>query len=178
MLDHTTINIISILVGSVGIVGAITKYDISEAKQAYWGENIFVIKQDIVTSFITWAFTILAVIGLIFQVVFGEILGADFPDRVYESKYYLIFFCIGLFLSVLVALLIKTISVRLSRLVWLPEVLKKCEENYLLAKKLMSSNISDKRIEEIVEWMENLLEIKSKGKTMMQRLSEIEKFYL
>lgn len=66
---------------------------------------------------------------------------------------------------------------------WIPEVAKKAKENFLLAKQLFDSSgsaetepISPKVIQ-IIDWLEELFEMKSKERDMSNRLSFFEEMF-
>jgi hypothetical protein len=171
MLDQTIVNIVSILMGSVGLIGAITKYDFPKARRTVFGENLFFLKEEIINSTITWSFTVVASIGFIFQIICGEIYSEKIPDRIYQPNTYLSIFIVGIFLSLIMIILVKSLSRAISRFFWEPQIIHKCQENFSLAKNL------DSRAEKIISWMEELLEIKDKEKDLLMRIARLEKYY-
>lgn len=173
MLDKTLINIISMTIGAVGLIGAITKYEFPKANRSVYGENLFRIKQDIINNNVTWYFTMYAAIGLLLQLVFNEILGDEIPDRLYVKGFYFLALAISIVLIASLIPLIKALSKWVSKSSWQREVIKKAKDNFILAKQLAEENqgnTESKRAVEITSWLEELLEAKSHKQDLKSRL--------
>lgn len=179
MLDKTLISIVSMAFGGVGLIGAITKYDFPRARKTTYGENLFLVKENTINNVTMWFFTIYATIGLLFQVVFGEIL--EFTERLYDVDFYLWAFAIALAVIGVLIPMIKVMSKWVARSYWLPEVSQKSKDAFLLAKSIISSdgedNSDSKRVVEIVNWLEELFEIKSEKRDLVSRLEFFEKTF-
>ena len=66
-IDRTIINLITLLISGTGIFAALTKYSAPELSKSYWGENPFAFKRDKIDAVMTWIFTILVALGLLFH---------------------------------------------------------------------------------------------------------------
>jgi hypothetical protein len=103
MLDKTLVDIISMTIGAIGLIGAITKYDFPKARRTVYSENIFRFKEDLLNNYIIWSFTLYAAIGLLFQLIYNDIFADEIPDRLYSKGFYWIalLFSIGIVASLI-----------------------------------------------------------------------------
>jgi len=180
MLDKVLVNIISTTIGAIGLIGAITKYDFPKAKRNVFGENLFRIKEDTINNYVTWSFTIYAVIGLLFQLITNDIFGNDIPDRLYSTDYY--FLALGASLILIISLVpfIKLLGRWVAKDKWRPEIINKAKDNFILAREILETNQSltdNPQVIKIVEWLEELLEAKSPKKDLKSRLEFFEPFF-
>jgi hypothetical protein len=63
---------------------------------------------------------------------------------------------------------------------WQKEIIKKAKDNFVLAKELSQSNqdnVENKRAKEIVDWLEELLEMKSAKQDLKSRLEFFEPYF-
>jgi hypothetical protein len=180
MLDKTLVDIISMTIGTVGLIGAITKYDFPKARRSVYGENLFRFKEDVINNQVTLFFTFYAAIGLLFQIISNDILGDEIPDRLYSKGFYLLALAISLILIASLIPLIKRLSRWSAKSRWQPEIIKKAKDNFTLAKRLVEENqdpAENKRATEITDWLEELLEMKSHKQDLKSRLEFFEPYF-
>ena len=63
-MDKTSLNIVSIVLGGVGLFVVLTKFSVPELHATFLDSNPFVVKRDVIESFMTWLFTGLTLFGL------------------------------------------------------------------------------------------------------------------
>ena len=178
MLDKTMVSIIAMVFGGVGLVGAITHYDIPRARRSVYGENLFLLKENIINSVVTWIFTLYAMIGLVFQIIFGEII--ELEDRLHDTGFYFLALLAAFLVTISLIPLMKRISKWLARDYWLPELVKKAKENFLLAKSFVEKDTVQENHPQalkITDWLEELFEIKSGNPDVSSRLKFFEKIF-
>lgn len=180
MLDKTLVSIIAMVFGAVGLIGAITRFDIPKSKRTVFGENLFLQKENIINGIVTWTFTIYAMIGLFLQILLGEIIQLE--ERLHNTGFY--FWALSAALIVITSLipLIKRLSKWIARDYWVPELVKKARKNYFLAKSLIETKNevekeNNPQALKIVDWLEDLFEIKSEKQDLMSRLKYFEKLF-
>lgn len=121
-LDQVLVNMISIIIGGVGLIGAITKFDVENSKKSFFGENPFARKEGIINDTIVRWFTVYAAIGLVFQLVFGSVLGDMIPDRSYPRYVYIVGLILGVPYSYLIIKLLRWLSKESSKRKWQSEL--------------------------------------------------------
>lgn len=67
-MDKTSLNLISIVLGGVGLFVVLTKFSVPELHATFLRSNPFAVKRDIIESVMTWLFTGLTLLGLLVQV--------------------------------------------------------------------------------------------------------------
>ena len=67
-MDKTSLNLISIVLGGVGLFVVLTKFSVPELHATFLGSNPFAAKRDTIESVMTWLFTGLTLLGLLVQV--------------------------------------------------------------------------------------------------------------
>lgn len=178
MIDKTLVSIISMIFGGVGFVGAITKYEFPNARKTTYGMNLFLLKEDIVNSVVTWIFTVYAMLGLVIQIFLGEIV--ELEERHYSVSFYLVALLIALLIIASLIPMLRKMSKWIARDYWLPVVASKAKENFLLAKSLVEEKdqIDDtnasSQVTKIVDWLEELFEMKSEKRDLVSRLIYFE----
>ena len=180
MLDKTLVSIIAMVFGGVGLIGAITRFDIPKSERTVFGENLFLQKENIINNVITWVFTIYAMIGLILQILLGEIIQLE--ERLHSTGFYFSALSIALIVIISLVPLMKRLSKWIARDYWVPELVKKARENYLLAKSLIETKNevekeSNPQALKIVGWLEDLFEMKSEKPDLISRLKYFEKLF-
>ena len=178
MLDKTLVSIVAMVFGGVGLIGAITRYDIPRAKRSVYGENLFALKENIINSVVTWIFTIYAMVGLIFQIIFGEIF--ELEDRLHNTSFYFWALLAAIIVTMSLIPLMKRMSRWLARDYWLPELIKKAKENFLLAKSFIEKDNADENHPQalkITDWLEELFEMKSDKADLQSRLKFFEEYF-
>lgn len=180
MLDETLVDIISMTIGAIGLIGAITRYDYPKARRTVFGENLFSLKEAIINSRVTWNFTYFAATGLLFQLIYNSILADETPDRLYNKGYYFLAFLISIALITSLIPLIKTISKWAFKREWQSAIIAKAKDNFSLAKELHQKdayNTENNKALEITSWLEELLEIKSKNQDLKSRLEFFDSIF-
>ena len=174
-MDKTLLNIISMILGAVGLIGAITKYDFPKARKTVYGENLFALKENIVNNFVVWYFTLYAAFGLFIQVVFGEVFADGMKDRLHDNGFYLMALIVSLGLIASLIPILKSLSRWVSKSYWHSEIVPKAKANFLLAKELYQIDANKNLPEnpkalQITDWLEELFEIKSNKRDLKSRL--------
>jgi len=119
-VDITIINLISILIGSIGIFGAITKFAPREQHKTFLGGNIFSLKADIVENIRTYVLASFAVIGLLIQAL-KVIFWYGLPERVHDSAYYTALFLLLAVIFGIVILFLLLLIDKFARKYWLSD---------------------------------------------------------
>lgn len=175
MIDKAILNLLTILMTGSGLFAVLTKFKVPELNMMFLGENPYAVKRDIIDSTMTWVFTSLVLIGLLIQ-VFREILGQSMPERLYTTKFYLLFFAACFVLMSLSLFLLAGLGNWIAKKSWLPAIIESQKE-------IFHSSLF---IVEHDGWREDQLHIKDKLanpeqyrvtnlKTAEERISQIEK---
>jgi hypothetical protein len=111
MLDNTLVNIISLLIEGIGLIGAITRFEIPGARIRYYGKDQpDALKSEIINDMVVRIFSCLAGLGILFQILCGEILGDLITGRLYNDTFYLGVFAIGLAFAPIIIYATKLLS--------------------------------------------------------------------
>ena len=144
-MDKQTVEIVSIILGVAGLIGAITKYNSPNSRKAYYGENLYAVKADIIDNSIAWGFTILAVIGLIPQLIMS-IYGDEIADRIFNDDHYLRISLAFIFSAVILSVVLLRICHRIAKLIWFPELVKKLKPQFHQAWEILQrEELQDKK---------------------------------
>lgn len=84
-LDRNTLNIVSLILGTVSLAVALTAYSAPEINRTFIGANPFAVKRDIISSHMTYLFTAIAVLAVAIQVVMAIL---DLPERIHTTTFY------------------------------------------------------------------------------------------
>jgi hypothetical protein len=135
-------------------------------------------------------FTLYAMIGLIIQIILGEIF--ELEGRLYSTELYFIALIVAFILIASLIPAIKRMSRWIARSYWIPEIAQKAKTNFLLAKYVIerngrtenNPNPSQKEKEDnfsqatrITDWLEELFEMKSDRQDSASRLQFFEKIF-
>ena len=132
-IDRTIINLVTLLISSMGIFAALTKYSTPELSKSYYGENPFAFKRDKIDYVMTWIFTSLVSFGLLFHAL-TLILVHDILDRKYGVGIYATVFFIGLFVMLIIVFLLTKVGKMIARKKWLPKIIMSHKTIYEQAK--------------------------------------------
>ena len=138
-MDIILINLTSLLLSGTGIFVVFTKFNVPELRSSYFGQNPFMIKSGPIENVTTWVFTILAIIGLVFQAA-KEILGDSIPERLHSTRYYSVFFFVGLFAMVVLVWGLSALCSMIARPIWLPKVVKSQREVFEITDSIIANN--------------------------------------
>ena len=132
MMDKTSLNLISILIGGAGLFVAITKFNVPELNMTFLDTNPFAIKRDEIDSVMTWIFTSLAGVGVLVRAV---VLISDCrEERSHKTCYYVSFFLITFTLTAFLVMLLTVVGNKLARTRWLPKIVENQGELYKSSK--------------------------------------------
>jgi hypothetical protein len=199
VMDKTSLDLISIVLGGIGLFVVLTKFSVPEINATFLGSNPFAVKRDIIDSTMTWLFTGLALLGLLVQVV-AAIWGNHIEQRVHTPCFYILVFVVALAAGVALARLLTAAGRRLARRFWLPRIVESQREVYKAARftiehdgwrenqfaaqgtlpdpereRLRTANL--KQATEHVEQIEKLLDVRSSLTELMTRLDRIKPFF-
>ncbi len=131
-MDKTFLNLISIVLGGVGLFVVLTKFSVPELHATFFGSNPFAAKRDTIESVMTWLFTGLTLLGLLVQVGIA-IWGNHLQERVHATPFYVLLFVVMLALGVALVPLLTSVGNRLARRAWLPQAVQNQNEVYKAA---------------------------------------------
>jgi hypothetical protein len=86
-IDRTSLNLVSLIVGSAGLLTALTGFNVPQLRESFYGDNPYLLKRDIIASVMDWIFGGLAVAALIVQLL-AEIAGPSIEERLYTTASY------------------------------------------------------------------------------------------
>src|SRR6266513_6422730 len=89
-MDRIILDLISIVLGGIGLLVVLTKFNVPELNATFIGSNPFAVKRDIINSTMTWLFTALTLLGLLVQVGVA-IWGNNIEQRVHTPRFYAVF---------------------------------------------------------------------------------------
>lgn len=175
MIDQILINLTSLLVSGTGIFVVFTKFNVPELRASYLGQNPYMIKAEQIGYVTTWVFTILAIIGLLFQAA-KEILGDSIPDQLHSTQYYSIYFFVGLFLMICIVWILSKLCNLIARPIWLPKVIESQRESFDIAVSIIENDGWRKdQLAEKDSIKESEKHRIANFKTVQKNLSQIEK---
>ena len=152
------VSLLAILVGGAGLFTVLSKFNVPELNVAFYGQNPFAVKHDVIDGVITWVFTLMAVTGLVLQAG-AEIAGDRLPDRRHRKPaFYLRFFAVGVVAMVAIVWLLTAASYRVAKSYWWPEIIVLQREAFKAAEFVVQNQ----------GWREDQLPIK-------ERLQDAEK---
>ncbi len=131
-MDKTILDLISIVLGGIGLLVVLTKFNVPELNATFVGWNPFAVKRDIINSTMTWLFTALTLLGLLLQVGVA-IWGNHIEQRVHTPRFYILFFVVVLAAGVVLAYLLTAAGNHLARRSWLPRIVESQKELYKAA---------------------------------------------
>jgi hypothetical protein len=196
-MDKTFLNLISIVLGGVGLFVVLTKFSVPELHATFLGSNPFAVKRDIIESVMTWVFTGLTLLGLLVQVGVA-IWGNDLAERVHTTRFYVVLFVVMLALGVALVPLLTSVGNRLARRSWFPQAVQSQKEVYKAASFVIehdgwrkdqlavkgtlpdpepyrTANLETATRQ--IEQMEKLLEVPSRSTGLRTRLDAIKPFF-
>ncbi|HXH21971.1 MAG TPA: hypothetical protein VNN10_08065 [Dehalococcoidia bacterium] len=131
-MDKTSLNLISIVLGGVGLFVVLTKFSVPELHATFLGSNPFAAKRDIIESVMTWLFTGLTLLGLLVQVGVA-IWGNHLAERIHTTQFYVVLFVLMLAFGVALVPVLTSVGNRVARRAWLPQVVENQKEVYKAA---------------------------------------------
>ncbi|MBL8077709.1 MAG: hypothetical protein JNM55_07095 [Anaerolineales bacterium] len=193
-LDQVLVNMISIIIGGVGLIGAITKFDVANSKKSFYGENPFASKEEIINASIVQWFTAYTAAGLIFQVVFGLIFGDLIPDRSYPRFVYVTVLVFGIPYSYLLIRLLRRMGTKFSEGKWQSDIVNRFRDHYESVEFIIENdgrskddgetisentkNSNYKTAEKIIDRLEELFDLSpSGGDNIAVRAKRFKKYF-
>jgi hypothetical protein len=196
-MDKTSLNLIPIVLGGVGLFVVLTKFSVPELHATFLGSNPFAIKRDIIESAMTWLFTGLTLLGLLVQVGVA-IWSNHIEERVHTTRFYVVLFVVVLAVGVALVPLLTAVGNLLARRSWLPEIVENQKEVYKAAsfviehdgwredqlavrgtlpdpERYRTANLETAARQ--VEQIEKLLEVRSPSTDLRARLDGIKPFF-
>lgn len=171
-LDKIIIDMISIIIGGVGLIGAITKFDVANSRKTFYGENPFARKEEAINNSIVIWFTFYAALGLIFQLIFGSILGDLIAERLYPRSVYFIGLALSIPYSYLIVKFIQWMGKESAKKEWQPDLANLFKEHYLSAKFIVENNGRSKDDGEVLSESNKISNYKTAEKTIA-RIEEL-----
>jgi hypothetical protein len=197
-MDKTTLDLISIVLGGIGLFVVLTKFSVPELNAMFVGSNPFAVKRDIIDRTMTRLFTALTLLGLLVQVGAAN-WGNHIEQRVHTPRFYLLVFVVVLAAGMVLAFLLTAAGKRLARRSWLPRIVESqkglykaasfviehdgCREDQLTVKGTLHNPELDRtanleRATEHIEQIEKLLfEVPSRSTELRTRLDGIKPFF-
>ena len=198
IMDKTTFDLITIIIAVIGVFMALKKYSPPELNMTFYGENLFSIKKDIIEKRRKWVFALFVVMGLSIQII-EKIFFPRLQEHIHTNNYYIFSFILILLIMLFFAFLLDKLAKSIAKKKWLPELVEKLREAYkqtseiienrgLERKQLDLTNKEQdlieiihnnyKRVDERLERIEKLLDIRRKGKNREERIKLLKKFYM
>src|SRR5262245_29540007 len=121
-IDNVIINLLSVVIGGAGLLGALTKFHTRELYASFFVENPFAVKRDHIDTPISYIFTLVTLLGLLIQVI-SEIFGQNVPDRLHSATFYVYFFVFLIILMILPTIGLIRLGKRIAKKKWFPYVI-------------------------------------------------------
>ena len=192
-MDKTSLNLISIILGGVGLFIVLTDYSVPELKSTFFGSNPYAIKRDAIATTMTWIFTSVTMLGLVIQVLMAI---CNLEERRHSTQFYSCLFVIFLAATVALAVGLTKIGDRVARHSWLPEIVANQREVYEIAKYTVEHDgvrkdqlaagaalsaedkaANLKTAASYIEQIEKLLDIEPSQQDLAVRLDEIKPYF-
>jgi hypothetical protein len=193
-MDITMLNVISICISGLGIIGAITKFNHKNLYKTVWDSNFFQKKARIVDDYVQIVFTVIVFIGLAVQFV-SIIFSDKIPERIHSEFYYFMFICLTLLLTIILGIGLLYLSKFMARRKWAHGFVIELSKSLSQIEKMINPNgkrsVNDEHDntntdtnqpsyqsgEKELIFFEELFEIKPKSNDLNVRLGIICKYF-
>lgn len=197
-IDKTILNILSGFIVGAGLFAVLTKYKVPEINYSFYGNNPFAIKRDIIDGVLVWYFTIFALSGLILRLISLVCDNNILHERKYNTKFYLRFSIVMLFLIFLCVPTIGNFGRYTAKRKWFPMIIQNQKEIFLQSKHIIEHDgLSEDQIkqknllgdvekyrrinyestEKKISQIEKLLEVKKRFTQLEDRIKYLERYY-
>ncbi len=132
-MDQASLNLVSFVLGGTGLFVVLTRFSVPELNVAFLGINPYAIKRDIIESVMTWVFTLLALSGLLVQVVV-VVAGPHIQDRAHSTWYYLGLSILAVIVASALVPLLMAVGNRIARRSWIPKIVESHKDVYETAR--------------------------------------------
>ncbi len=176
-MDQVMLDILSIVIGGAGLFVVITKYNVKETRENFYGRNnVFKEKASVIDDIMTWIFTSLSILGLL-ALIIKDIYGEVIPERLHTLKYYWLVFLISLLFALVLVNALDWIGKKIARRKWFPLVKDRFRDAFDdLTKNNLIINDPEKA-QRIIELIEKALDVKVKQKDLNARFIVIKVFF-
>ena len=192
-MDRTIINILTLSISGACFFVVLTKFNVPQINQTFFGTNPFLIKRDKIKTVMTWIFTLLGITGLLLQ-VYAEIFGASIQERIHSQRFYTFFTIFSLIGIAFIIFIFTKIGGLIARRILKPNLVKNQREVYEKAKFIVENDGwtekqlphketykgQEKHITEnfsiakrYIDQIENLLDIKCSNMDLKQRVERL-----
>lgn len=196
-IDKVVINMATILISGVGIFTAVTKFNLPEINMSFLGENPFAIKRDITETTIAWIFSLLALFGLLLQVL-REIYAETIPERLYKIRHYYLFFILTFLIMCAVVPVLTGMGQAIAKQKWLPKIIQSQGEVFQQANFIIDHdgwredqlelkaklddpqkyiNINFQQADKSISQIEKLLELRNLQKDRKEKIENLRKYF-
>jgi hypothetical protein len=196
-MDRIILDLISIVLGGIGLLVVLTKFNVPELNATFIGSNPFAVKRDIINSTMTWLFTALTLLGLLVQVGVA-IWGNHIEQRVHTPRFCAVFFVGVLIAAAILVRLLTAAGKCLARRCWHPRIVESQKEVYKAATFIIEHDgwrehqlaVKDtlpdperqrttnlEAATEHIEQIEKLLEVPSRSTKLRTRLNGLKPFF-
>jgi hypothetical protein len=138
-MDRASINIVSLILGGVGLFAVLGGWYARETTMAFLGSNPFLVKRDAIRDTTDKMFGGLAMLAIAIQVA-AEVVGDALPSRTHRSPWYAWLSAIALVVVVLLGLTLNRVCRRLARRVWLGPILQQHAHSFTDAAYVVANN--------------------------------------
>jgi hypothetical protein len=193
-MDRTILNIVSLIIGGVGLFLALVGYNTPELNQTFFDENPFAKKRDTIQTVHTWSFAIFASLGVAIQVG-AEVWSDPAQARLFSPQHYAAFALVAILVVSFLAIATVGLARLIARRIWRPRAVEDHREMIDICRFVIENggwerqHIAEwqswqdserqrvlaqnaKSLEDRIAHMESLLEVKSTGGTR-ERLARI-----
>ncbi|MBL7072340.1 MAG: hypothetical protein ISS33_01015 [Candidatus Omnitrophica bacterium] len=198
-MDRTILNLLTLLITGAGIFAILIKYDVPQLSYAFFDENPYAIKRDVISKILTSTFIGLASLGLFLQ-AYGMIIGNKLNERVYDYSFYTKFFLVGIVGMFVFVVTLGAIGRCIAKKTWWPKIIQSQSEAFKMAGDIIRNKgfynkeldkiekFSDEQKEELpiqryqqcdkyLTQIEDLLEIRNIPKIREERYRKLEKYF-
>ena len=178
-MDKTSLSLSALLITGTGLIIALVKFEHEGLYFSYAGENLFQIKGSIIEYYKILFFTILLTIGLVIEAL---TLISNLPERLHSIKFYICFFLFGILFMVFTFYLLRIGSNYYARKVWQPQVIQSYKPLYHSIKEILDNDEESiktnyQTVEQRLNQIEGILDIKPKTKDFHKRVESLKKYF-
>ena len=175
-MDQVMLEIISIVVSGIGLFSYITKYNIPETREPYYGGNLFLEKANIIDGVMNWVYAFVTVFGF-FILIVKNIYQNNIPQSIYSYENYWIVFIISSFFSILIFNILSLIGKKIAKKKWEPIIINGFKEAMQIIEKEKLIDQNPQRAVEIINKIEKALDIEQIDQVVSIRFKKLKTFF-
>jgi hypothetical protein len=194
-LDKTILSIVALMLIAGGALTVLTKLNVPQAHQTFFGGNPFAMKRDVIEGTMAWLFAGLALLGIAVQTL---ALIWEPPDRLHRWPTYAAVATVSAAIVITVLWLLTCAGYAIARRTWLPQAINGQREIFAMTEMLLRNDgLEDRmlalpgddpqlpilreggreRLRTYIDQMEQLFDVVDRTASLDERLARIRVYF-